>query len=70
MVYVIQCHAFPRNDSDLEKVRNHFLKQIREGCLVLPPNCSLVKVVKARSNNDVELIRGDGTTIDYVPVRK
>ena len=69
MIFVIQCEVM-KDDTDLKKMQNHFLGQIREGCLVLPPNCKLVQVVEARSNNDIEIIDKNGSSIDYVPVLK
>lgn len=69
MIFVIQCDAMTP-DTDLRKMQNHFLGQIREGCLVLPPNCKLVQVVEARSNNDIEIIDKNCGVIDYVPISK
>lgn len=51
MVYVIQQLAGGKAE-DIDKMQEKFRLQIYQGCLVLPPNYSLVKVVEQMSEND------------------
>lgn len=51
MVYVIQQLAGGKTE-DIDKMQEKFRQQIYQGCLVLPPNYSLVKVVEQESVND------------------
>lgn len=50
MVYVIQ--KTTGSTEDIDKMQAKFRQQIYQGCLVLPPNYSLVKVVEQMSAND------------------
>lgn len=50
MVYVIQ--KTTGSTDDIDKMQEKFRLQIYQGCLVLPPNYSLVKVVEQVSVND------------------
>lgn len=50
MVYVIQ--KTTGSTEDIDKMQEKFRQQIYQGCLVLPPNYSLVKVVEQVSVND------------------
>lgn len=50
MVYVIQ--KTTGSTEDIDKMQEKFRLQIYQGCLVLPPNYSLVKVVEQMSVND------------------
>lgn len=51
MVYVIQQLSGGKTE-DIDKMQEKFRLQIYQGCLVLPPNYSLVKVVEQESVND------------------
>lgn len=51
MVYVIQQLAGGKTE-DIDEMQAKFRLQIYQGCLVLPPNYSLVKVVEQMSAND------------------
>lgn len=51
MVYVIQQLAGGKTE-DIDKMQEKFRLQIYQGCLILPPNYSLVKVVEQMSEND------------------
>ena len=51
MVYVIQ-QLTGEKAEDIDKMQEKFRLQIYQGCLVLPPNYSLVKVVEQMSAND------------------
>lgn len=51
MVYVIQQLTGGKTE-DVDKMQEKFRQQIYQGCLVLPPNYSLVKVVEQMSAND------------------
>jgi hypothetical protein len=49
MVYVIQCLAMSSKNyskEKLEEYRQDFMKQIKEGCLLIPGTFKLVEVVK------------------------
>lgn len=50
MVYVIQ--KTTGSTEDIDKMQEKFRQQIYQGCLVLPPNYSLVEVVEQPSVND------------------
>lgn len=51
MVYVIQQLAGGKTE-DIDKMQEKFRLQIYQGCLILPPNYSLVKVVDQMSENN------------------
>lgn len=63
MVYVIQQLAGGKTE-DVDKMQEKFRQQIYQGCLVLPPNYSLVKIVEQTSANDyTKLIIADTASL-------
>lgn len=62
MVYVIQ--KTTGSTENIDKMQEKFRLQIYQGCLVLPPNYSLVKVVEQVSENDyTKLIMTDTVSL-------
>ena len=60
MVYIIQClvaSSKTYSKEKLEEYRQDFMKQIKEGCLLLPGTFKLAEVVKTDSIIDVEIIK-------------
>lgn len=69
MVYIIQClvsSSKTYSKDKLEEYRQDFMKQIKEGCLLLPGFFKLVEVVKTDTNLITCACPDDVSVVDLI----
>lgn len=72
MVYIIQClvsSSKTYSKAKLEEYRQDFMKQIKEGCLLLPGTFKLVEVVKTDANPITDVCP-DGVSVVNLSIKE